>query len=211
VFLYVHLAWRTNVVTYTPRPYLPQEESWARVRNNGLVTLNGVWRDRAVDAGTHYPQEIRRTSHGASKTRPRYKKRSPDSGAALPYEGVQSDHACQWCAWLLKEPTIPLKNALREAKSHFKQNPTTARQAAVTAAEGALKAKRTLVIQGYAPIGVAPSKRAMMYCHTCSIKLCVRCWGPFHDIPSPTREDAEGEEEDAVHKHVFAAAGALVP
>jgi DNA-directed RNA polymerase subunit RPC12/RpoP len=99
---------------------------------------------------------------------------------------------CQYCSFLLREPTLALRVKLRRmrsaatlARKRHGGEPSRAAAAALTKAEKEIKDRDREILAQCRPLGIWPRKDCQLFCATCDVFLCIRCWGPFHDIQKP--------------------------
>jgi hypothetical protein len=99
---------------------------------------------------------------------------------------------CQYCSFLLREPTLALRVKLRRmrsaatlARKRHGGEPSRAAAAALTKAEKEIKDRDREILAQCRPLGIWPRKDCQLFCATCDVFLCIRCWGPFHDMQKP--------------------------
>jgi hypothetical protein len=167
------------------------------VRIMGEHTIDAQFGERMEGAGYHYPLEVdrftdpkkeKKKEEGASKKR---KKRhdAPEDDKADKETCVR--HRCQWCRWLLRRDWHHLAEQLQGINRTVKRlrDDEEKKKAELllqkTKLEGEIAASQAAAAEHWARYNVHKIKPARLFCCTCTVYLCGRCWGAFHQIPVP--------------------------
>ena len=94
-----------------------------------------------------------------------------------------ADHRCLWCSWLLRRPLIEDRKRLRGMQRRAEPGERNAR--AIATLEKSIEERHREHTRECKARGINNRNRATMFCTTCNVCVCVRCWGPFHGMQNP--------------------------